>query len=275
MELWYTERQTPHVGITCRVKETLYTQKTAFQELAILDTFQFGKMLVLDGMVQTTEADEFIYHEMIAHVPLATHPDPQKVLVIGGGDGGTIREALKHREVSGAVLVEIDKEVVAACREHLPRLSCGLEDSRAKVIFSDGISYVKEQEKAFDIILVDSTEPVGAAAGLFTEDFYRDIFKALKPEGILVAQTESPFYNRDLMGPVYRKINKIFPITRLYLANIPTYPGGLWSFTLGSREHDPLEVKKFKDLNTRYYNPQVHRSAFSLPGFVNELLEGK
>ena len=303
MELWYTERQTPHAGITCKVKETLYTKKTAFQELAILDTHQFGRMLVLDGMVQATEADEFIYHEMIAHVPLNTHPHPQRVLVIGGGDGGTLREVMKHREVTGAVLVEIDQEVVAACREYLPGLSCGLEDGRAEIVYGDGIQYVKKLEKAFDVVLVDSPEPVGPAAGLFSEDFYRNIYNALKPGGILVAQTESPFFNGDLIRSSYRNINKIFPLTRLYLASIPTYPSGLWSFTLGSRGPEPLQIhnknnnnsssssssinssnsnnssksssssNNGKNLNTRYYNPQVHHSAFSLPGFVRELLQ--
>ena len=275
MELWYTERQTPHTGITCRVRETLCARNTAFQELAVLDTFQFGRMLVLDGMVQVTEADEFIYHEMLAHVPLSTHPCPEKVLVIGGGDGGTIRETLKHGEVSRAVLVEIDREVVAACKEHLPRLSCGLEEHRAEVVFEDGIKYIKEQEETYDIILVDSPEPVGPAAGLFTGEFYRDVYKALKPGGIMVAQTESPFFNGDLIRSAYGKIKEIFPITRLYLASVPTYPSGLWSFTLGSREHDPLEVKEFRSLNTRYYNSRVHRSSFTLPGFVNDLLEGE
>lgn len=276
MELWYTEKQTQHLGITCQVKETLCTKMTAFQELAILDTLQFGKMLVLDGMVQTTVEDEFIYHEMITHVPLATHPNPQKVLVIGGGDGGTIKQIIKHREVSRAVLVEIDEEVVTTCREHLPEISGGsLDDPRVEVIFTDGLEFVKTNKSEFDVILVDSTEPVGPAVGLFTQEFYQNIYDALKPEGIMVAQTESPFYNRDLIRSVTHRIKKVFPLAHMYLASIPTYPSGLWSFTLGSKVHDPLKVQEFKRLDTRYYSPEIHRSSFVLPGFVKELMEGK
>ncbi len=276
MELWYTEKQTPHLGITCQVKETLCTRMTAFQELAVLDTLQFGKMLVLDGMVQTTVKDEFIYHEMITHVPLMTHPNPQKVLVIGGGDGGTIKQIIKHPGVSRAVLVEIDEEVVTACKEHLPEISGGaLDDPRVEVIFTDGLEYVKSCKGQFDVILVDSTEPVGPAVGLFTQEFYQNIFDALTPQGIMVAQTESPFYNRDLIRSVTQRIEKVFPVTRLYLASVPTYPSGLWSFTLGSKGYDPLKVDKFEDLDTRYYSPEIHRSSFVLPGFVKELMEGK
>lgn len=274
MELWYTEKQTPHLGITCQVKETLCTRMTAFQELSILDTLQFGKMLVLDGMVQTTVEDEFVYHEMISHVPLVTHPHPEKVLVIGGGDGGTIKQIVKHPEVTRAVLVEIDEEVVNICREYLPEISGGaLEDPRVEVIITDGLEYVKSCREEFDVILVDSTEPVGPAVGLFTGEFYHNIFEALKPQGIMVAQTESPFYNRDLIRSVIQRIQKVFPLTRLYLASVPTYPSGLWSFTLGSKVHDPLKVQTFKELNTRYYSPELHKSSFVLPGFVKELTE--
>lgn len=276
MDLWYTEKQTPHVGITCQVKKTLYTRKTPYQELAIIDTFQFGRMLVLDGMVQATEVDEFVYHEMIAHVPLNTHPQPREVLVIGGGDGGTIREILKHREVTRAVLVEIDREVVEACRKYLPALSRCLEEDRVEVLFEDGREHLKSREEAYDVILVDSTEPVGPAVGLFTREFYQDIYRALKPQGILVAQTESPFFNRDLIKKVFERISSIFPLTRLYLGSIPTYPSGLWSFTLGSKGHDPLKAGEIKgDLETRYYNGDIHYSSFVLPGFVRELMEGK
>ncbi len=276
MELWYTEKQTPHLGITCQVKETLCTKMTAFQELAILDTLQFGKMLVLDGMVQTTVQDEFVYHEMISHVPLVTHPNPEKVLVIGGGDGGTIKQIIKHPEVTRAVLVEIDEEVVNTCREYLPEISGGaLEDPRVEVIITDGLEYVKSCREEFDVILVDSTEPVGPAVGLFTGEFYQNISEALKPQGIMVAQTESPFYNGDLIHSVTQRIQKVFPLTRLYLAAVPTYPSGLWSFTLGSKVHDPLKVKAFKELDTRYYSPELHKSSFVLPGFVRELMEEK
>ncbi|MFZ5639372.1 MAG: polyamine aminopropyltransferase [Bacillota bacterium] len=275
MELWYTEKQTPNVGITCKTTRSLVTEKTEFQDLAIIDTEQFGRMLVLDGMVQTTVADEFVYHEMITHVPLNTHPDPQKVLVIGGGDGGTIREVIKHPRVQKAVLVEIDRRVVELSKEYLPEISCGLNDPKVEVIIDDGIKHVADNPDTYDIILVDSTEPVGPAVQLFSADFYRSIFRALKADGLFVAQTESPFYNDDLIRQVYRSIAGIFPVTRLYLASVPTYPSGLWSFTMGSKKHDPEQVaaESIPAYPTRYYNAGVHQGCFKLPQFVAGLLK--
>jgi spermidine synthase len=275
MELWYTEKQTPNVGITCKTTRSLVTEKTEFQDLAIIDTEQFGRMLVLDGMVQTTVADEFVYHEMITHVPLNTHPDPQKVLVIGGGDGGTIREVIKHPKVRKAVLVEIDRRVVELSKEYLPEISCGLNDPRVEVIIDDGIKHVADNPDTYDIILVDSTEPVGPAVQLFSADFYRSIFRALKADGLFVAQTESPFYNDDLIRQVYRSIAGIFPVTRLYLASVPTYPSGLWSFTMGSKKHDPEQAatEGVPAYPTRYYNAGVHQGCFKLPQFVAGLLK--
>ncbi len=275
MELWYTEKQTPHVGITCKIIRTLVTEKTDFQDLAVIDTEQFGRMLVLDGMVQTTVADEFVYHEMITHVPLNTHPDPKKVLVIGGGDGGTIREVVKHPKVEKAVLVEIDRRVVELSREYLPEISCGLDDPKVEVIIDDGIKHVAEHPDTYDLILVDSTEPVGPAVQLFSADFYRSIFRALKVDGLFVAQTESPFFNDDLICQVYNSIAGIFPVTKLYLASVPTYPSGLWSFTMGSKKYDPEQVgpDQVQRYPTKYYNPGVHQGCFKLPQFVAGLLK--
>mgnify|MGYP000906999003 CR=1 FL=1 len=277
MDLWYTERQTGAVGLTLRIRRTLVSERTPFQHLAVLDTEQFGRMLVLDGMVQATVGDEFIYHEMIAHVALNTHPCPRSVAVIGGGDGGAIREILKHASVEKAVLVEIDAQVIEASRKYLPEISMALDDPRVEIRVEDGLRHVKEHKEAYDVIIVDSTEPVGAAVGLFSSEFYSDIYDSLREEGILVAQTESPFYNRDLIKRSTAAIAGVFPVTRLYLASIPTYPSGLWSFTLGSKEHDPLSVtpSRFADLDTRYYTPDVHRAAFSLPRFVQELVAVK
>lgn len=275
MELWYTEKQTPNVGITCKTTRSLVTEKTEFQDLAIIDTEQFGRMLVLDGMVQTTIADEFVYHEMITHVPLNTHPNPKKVLVIGGGDGGTIREAIKHPKVEKAVLVEIDRRVVDLSKEYLPEISCGLDNPKVEVIIDDGIKHVAENPDTYDIILVDSTEPVGPAVQLFSADFYRSIFRALKEDGLFVAQTESPFFNDDLISQVYRSIGGIFPVTKLYLASVPTYPSGLWSFTMGSKKYDPEQVStdQVQQYPTRYYNAGVHQGCFKLPQFVAGLLK--
>ena len=274
MELWFTEKQTPNMGFSCKVKKTLHKEKSEFQEIDMIETEQYGRMLTLDGLVMTTIEDEFVYHEMITHVPLFTHKNPKKVLVIGGGDGGAIREILKHPSVEEAVLVEIDGRVVEVCKQYLPEISCGLSDKRAKVIIDDGIKYIKEHKNEFDVITVDSTDPIGPAVGLFAAEFYKAVFDALKYDGIFVAQTESPFANKDLIKRVFKDIKSIFPITRLYTASIPTYPTGYWSFTMGSKKYDPLEVdeNKLPNIETRYFTPQLLKASFAVPKFVQDLL---
>jgi spermidine synthase len=274
MELWYTEFQTQNVGITCKTKRTLHVEKTEYQELSVIETEQFGRMLVLDGTVQTTIEDEYIYHEMITHIPLFTHKNPKKVLVVGGGDGGAIREILKHPSVEKAILVEIDRRVTEIAKEYLPEISCALEDERVEVIFADGIKYVRQHTNEFDVIIVDSTDPVGPAIGLFGVDFYRDIYNSLKEDGIFVAQTESPFFHKDLIKNANKNIRAVFPIARLYTCAIPTYPSGYWSFSMGSKKYDPLEtnVSAIAKINTRYYCPEIHKASFALPKFVSDLI---
>ncbi|WP_108022376.1 polyamine aminopropyltransferase [Melghirimyces profundicolus] len=273
MELWYTEKQTPDFGITARIGRTLHHEKTEYQRLDVIETRQFGRMLVLDGMVMTTDRDEFVYHEMLTHVGMNTHPDPRRVLVVGGGDGGAIREVLKHPSVEKAVLCEIDGRVIEVSKEYFPHIAGALEDPRVEIRVEDGIKHIEAHPGQYDVILVDSTEPVGPAVGLFQKAFYRGIHEALRPGGVMVAQTESPWFNRDLIARVYKDISDIFPITRLYTASIPTYPSGLWSFTLGSKGRDPmaLEEEELKAPDTRYYRPELHRSLFHLPRFVEEL----
>lgn len=274
MELWFTEKQTPNLAISCLVKNTVYREKTKFQDLAVLDTYQYGRLLALDGVIMTTEADEFFYHEMITHVAMNTHPSPEEVLVIGGGDGGTVREVLKHSTVRRVVLAEIDEGVIKASKEYLPTISVGLSDPRVEINVTDGIVYVREHPNQFDVIIVDSTDPVGPAVGLFAREFYQDVFKALKEGGMMVGQTESPFVNKELIKKIWANLKGVFPVTRLYLGPVPTYPGGLWSYTLGSKGPDPLAVppEKFMPLATKYYTPEIHKSAFILPPFVQELL---
>lgn len=274
MELWYTEKQTGNLGITCKITGTLHVEKTEFQHIAVIDTLQFGRMLVLDGMVQTTIQDEFVYHEMITHVPLNTHRSPKNVLVIGGGDGGAIREIIKHPAVGHAVLVEIDRRVVEVSRELLPEISCGLDSPKVTVIYDDGIKHVRENPDTYDVIMVDSTEPVGPAVELFSGEFYRSIYNALKPDGLFVAQTESPFFNADLITSCHQKISQVFPLTKLYLASVPTYPSGLWSFTMGSKKYDPedIDISAVPGYPTKYYTAEVHKGAFMLPRFVEELI---
>jgi len=275
MELWYTEKQTENIGITCKTVQTLHVETTEFQHLAVIDTVQFGRMLVLDGMVQTTIKDEFVYHELISHVPLNTHPNPKNVLVIGGGDGGAIREIIKHPAVERATLVEIDRRVVEVSKEYLPEISCGLDDPKVTVIYDDGIKHIRDNPNTYDVIMVDSTEPVGPAVELFSGNFYNSIFKALKEDGLFVAQTESPFFNGDLITSCYREISNIFPLTKVYLASIPTYPSGLWTFTMGSKKYDPEGIDLSRELGyeTKYYTPRLHKGAFMLPKFVEALIK--
>jgi len=274
--LWFTELQTPTLALSCKVKETLHREKTPYQELAVLDTEPFGRMLTLDGVIQTTVGDEFVYHEMITWVALHTHPCPRRVLIIGGGDGGALREVLKHPAVESATLVEIDRRVAEVSRQYLPEIALALDDPRAQIRYEDGIVHVREHPAAYDVIIVDSTDPVGPAEGLFAATFYEDVHRALREDGLFVAQTESPFFNQDLLGRIYRAVSRVFALCRVYLACVPTYPGGLWSFTLGSKVYDPLAVEPemSRGAATRYYNPAVHRAAFALPNFVRELLDG-
>lgn len=272
MELWFTEKQTPGVALSLKVARTIHREKTRYQDIAVLETVDNRRVLVLDGYVMTTDLDEFVYHEMIAHVPLCTHPCPRKVLVVGGGDGGSIREVLKHGSVETAVLAEIDEGVIEASRRHLPHLSGSLQDPRCHIMVGDGAEHVRSHPGEYDVIICDSTDPVGPGAVLFSEDFYRASHQSLTDDGVFCAQMESPFFHGELIGRVVRDLRQIFPIVRLYLAVVPSYPGALWSFVLASKKHDPVRDARTVDLKTRYYTPEVHRAAFVLPKFVEQLV---
>jgi spermidine synthase len=273
MSIWFTEKQTENFGITAKIKQTYVSERTDFQDLQMVETEEWGNMLILDDMVMTTEKDEFVYHEMVAHVPLFTHPNPKNVLVVGGGDGGVIREVLKHQSVEKVTLVDIDGKVIEYSKKYLPTIASGFHNERVEVKVDDGFMYIAKSEKAFDVIMVDSTEPVGPAVNLFTKGFYAGISKALKDDGIFVAQTDNPWFKADLIKQAFHDVQEIFPVTRLYTANIPTYPSGLWTFTMGSKIHDPLKVKegRFFDMETKYYTPEIHFASFVLPKFVKDL----
>lgn len=275
MGIWFTEKQTNHFGITMKISRTLHTEQTDFQKLDIVETVEWGKMLLLDDMVMTSVKDEFVYHEMVAHVPLHTHPCPEHVLVVGGGDGGVIREVLKHENVKKATLVEIDGRVIEYSKQFLPEIAGSLTDQRVEVLVDDGFMHIAKSENKYDVIIVDSTEPVGPAVNLFTKGFYAGIYQALKEEGIFVAQTDNPWFKADLIQSVFKDVKEIFPITGLYTANIPTYPSGLWTFTIGSKKHHPLEIcdDRFIEMETKYYTKELHKAAFVLPKFVADLLK--
>ena len=278
MEVWFTEQQHPGLRITCKVRQTLHREMTPYQEIVVLDTEQFGRMLVLDGAIQATIADEFVYHEMLAHVPICSHHDPKDVLIIGGGDGGCAREVLRHPQIESVTQVEIDQRVVEVSKHFLPELACSFDNPRMSVCFEDGIAFVKGKESCYDVILVDAPDPVGMAAGLFSREFYESLYRALRPDGIFAAQMESPFFNKDLIERVHSGVSGIFPIAGLYLASVPTYPSGLWSFAIGSKKYDPAQgpaktAGSMADQGLRYYNPELHQAAFVLPQFVQALLK--
>jgi spermidine synthase len=244
------------------VDKVLYHTKSQYQEILVFENPFFGKVLVLDGVVQLTERDEFIYHEMLAHVPLMAHPNPKKVLIIGGGDGGTLREVLKHKTVEEAVLVDIDKEVIETSKKFFPNLSKSFEDPRAIVVNEDGVKYLQDYENEFDVIIVDSTDPVGFAYALTTKEFFQTVFRALKDDGIYVGQSESIHYHLDIVRRFQNNLKEVFPIVDLYTAVIPTYAGYWWTFSIASKKHNVREPKRVKDFETKYYSEGVHKNSF-------------
>lgn len=271
---WLTEEQTPSYRTQWRVSRVLHEEQTPYQFLQIVEMEDFGRALVLDSAVQTTVGDEFTYHEMIAHVPLFTHPDPKRVLVIGGGDGGTVREVFRHKSVERVDMVEIDKAVIDACRRFLPETACGLDHPNLNLVVGDGLAWVAAKKEEYDVILVDSSDPVGPAEGLFNRAFYENVYRALRPGGLFVAQVLSPFFHQALIRDVYQVVSSIFPIAMPYLTVVPTYPSGLHCFMLGSKEHHPLrDGMAAPTWPTRWYTPEVHRASFQLPPVVAELLK--
>ena len=276
MQLWCTENQTETLGLTARVKETLFAGKSEFQDVAVVDSYQFGRMLVLDGVFQSSIFEEYVYHEMIAHVPLFIHPNPKKVLVIGGGDGGTVREVVRHDTVEKVEMVEIDGMVVEACKKYLPEISVALNEPNPKLDLKigDGIQHMADATNEYDVIIVDCSDPIGPGEGLFTPEFYKNVYKALKEDGLFVQQTESPFYHRELIKRIQKDVRAIFPITDLYLAHIPIYPGGCHCFTFGSKKYGPKDADTSRQtMEMRYHNAEVQQGCFALPNFVRELMK--
>ena len=279
MELWFTEMHTPNVKMSIRVDKQLYTEDSEFQRIDVFQSEEFGRFLTLDGIMMLTEKDEFIYHEMITHVAMASNPDVKKVLVIGAGDGGTIRELTRYKTIERIDMVEIDERVVAVCREYLRKTACRLDDSRVHIYYEDGLKYVRRKENEYDLIIVDSTDPFGPGEGLFTSEFYGNCFNALTKNGILVNQHESPYYSDDAraMQRAHRRIKEFYPICKVYQAHIPTYPSGHWLFGYASKTVDPLKADADRwnalGLETRYYNTDLHKGCFMIPNYVKELLE--
>lgn len=278
LELWVYDVHKDVSSLGLKIVKTLFSGKSRFQQVDVVESKGLGRVLLNDGLFMLSEADEFIYHEMIAHVPLFVHPCPERVLIIGGGDGGTAREVLKHPQIRRVVMVEIDEMVVNASREYLPSLSCAFDDPRLEIRIEDGIRYMAETKEHFDIILVDSTDPVGPAAPLFDAEFYRNAARVLSSEGILISQAESPFYDQDIQRSMFANQRLFFKKLHLYLFANMTYPGGLWGFGFASKELCPIrnfdaERVRSSEIKFRYYNENIHSAAFILPTFLFESLK--
>ena len=279
MELWYTEEHSENVRFSIRVEEQLYSAQSPFQRIDVFSSKEFGRFFTLDGLMMVTEKDEFIYHDMITHVAMATNPEIKKVLVIGAGDGGTVRELTRYNTIEHIDMVEIDKMVVDACIKYLPQTASKLNDERVSLIFEDGLKFVRTKTNEYDLIIGDSTDPFGPGEGLFTKEFYGNCFNALKEDGILVNQHETPYYESyaKSMQRAHKRIREFFPICKVYQAHIPTYPSGHWLFGFASKKYDPvkdLNADKWNKLGlkTKYYNTEIHKGAFALPNYVIELL---
>ena len=280
MELWYTDQHTDDVRFSMKATVQIASKKSAVQQIDILDTPAYGRVLVLDGGLMTTEKDEFIYHEMITHVPMAVNPNVKNVLVIGGGDGGTVRELVKYKTIESIDLVEVDKDVVLLSKKYLPFTSCKLKDRRVSVWFEEGLRYVRGKMAEYDLIIIDSSDPYGPAEGLFTREFYGTCYKALRDDGILINQHELPFYaaHQRSVRDAHRHIAVEFPVSTVYQCHSPSYPSGHWLFGFASKKYHPigdLDERRWNRLGirTRYYNTDLHRGAFALPNYVKELLD--
>jgi spermidine synthase len=281
LDLWYSEFHAEDVKFSIKVKKHLHSEKTDFQQIDFFDSETFGVFFTLDGLMMVTQKDEFAYHDMIVHPAFAVNPDIKKVLIIGGGDGGTAREVSRYRSVELIDMVEIDRRVVELCQKYLPQTaSCLRSDGRIDLHITDGLEFVKNAPAGkYDLILVDSTDPIGPGEGLFTQEFYLNCNRALSEAGILVNQHESPYYEEYAreMKRSHDKIKKTFPIAEIYEFHIPTYPSGHWLFGFASKKKHPVrdfDARRWEEfgLNTKYYNAELHTASFALPSYVKELL---
>lgn len=283
LDLWYTENWTENTKFSIKVKKHLHSEMSKFQKIDFFESDEYGKFFTLDGLMMVTEKDEFIYHDMITHVAMATNPKIKKVLVIGAGDGGTVRELTRYKNIDKIDMVEIDERVVRLSEQFLPLISEKLKDPRVTMYFEDGLKFVEEAEEGkYDLILVDSTDPVSVGEGLFTTEFYNNCFRVLGEEGILINQHESPYFEKfsKEMQKAHKKILNTFPIAKVYQFHQPTYPSGHWLFGFASKKYDPIKdhnPKEWEKLNikTRYYNSELHRGCFALPNYVKEMLKGE
>lgn len=278
---WFTEAFEQRTAFSVRCGDTLFDENSSFQRVQVFDSAAMGRILVLDGCFMVTEKDSFVYHEMLVHPAMSVVREPRKILVIGGGDGGTVTEIVRYAGVESVILCEIDPVVVSACRAHMPKISAGLCDSRVTVVNEDGAAFVARFENEFDVILVDSTDPVGPGIALYETSFYQAVRRGLRAGGAAVFQTESPLFMEKVFSSSVSNLTGVFGAGRCrpYLATIPSYPGALWSFTFCSKDVDPVlrapeSIPPKLEDELSYYSAEVHRAAFALPVFAKRLLRG-
>jgi spermidine synthase len=253
----------------------LHEERSAFQEIKVIEHPVLGRMLILDGVVQLTEHDEFLYHEMLVHPALMTHPGPVNVLIVGGGDGGSLREVLKHRTVRRVTVAEIDRRVVDVSIDFLPSLSAGFADPRTEVVFGDGAALLEDRSRRFDVVIVDSTDPVGPAERLFSDDFYRSAARSLSADGVFVTQSESLLYHAGFVAEVLGRLGNWFPIVDCYGQALAMYPGNWWAFAIATMGPRPRKPRTTGRLDTRYYTREAHRKAFLARSALRRLRAGR
>lgn len=277
-QTWFTEYHTDGSGLTLRIRETLARKQSPYQFIEIFDTFEFGRLLTLDGLVMITDRDEHVYHEMMTHMPLMTHPNPRRVLVVGGGDGGCLREIVKHPCVEKAVQVEIDGDVVELCKEFFPKVASAYDHPKVELIVDDAIEYLRKVKGEFDVAILDGSDPVGPAVGLFERSFFQDVSDALRPGGVISCQIGSPLYSLDRISTTVKHWHSLFGDVAVYTAHIPTYPSGVWALGMASKEkgifsRKPDEVRFLTFADTlRYYNLEIHEGALCLPAEIRRAI---
>jgi spermidine synthase len=271
-DLWFTEYQTPDMRLGLRISDILLNIQTPYQHLLVVKTEQYGNLMALDGAIMITDRDEFTYHEMMSHLALCSHPKPKRVLVVGGGDGGIVRELVRYDVLEKVTLVDIDEQVIEASRKFFPSVSSALDNPKVEVRPMDALVYIKDHQDEFDVIIVDSTDPVDFAAGLFEEAFFRDVHRALRNDGMVVSQTESPMGHPGILRTAYREMRKVFPVVELCWGIMPTYPTGSWTYTLASKVHDPRKPLRLPPEGTKYYSSKIHEACFVLPPFLEKIL---
>ncbi|MCC6467243.1 MAG: polyamine aminopropyltransferase [Alphaproteobacteria bacterium] len=283
MTEWFNETLYKDIAQRFAVAKVIFRERTGHQDLVIFENPVLGRILALDGVIQTTEGDEFIYHEMLTHVPILAHGRARRVLIVGGGDGGMAREALKHRALERVTMVEIDRGVVDLCATHIPSIgAAAFKNPRLDLVIADGAAFVKSCDDWFDVIIIDSTDPQGPGAVLFTREFYQDCKRCLTPGGILVTQNGVPFLQPDELRGTAARLRGLFADTAFYVAAVPSYYGGFMAFGWGSDSSDARRVapdelaRRFAAaaIDTRYYTPALHVGSFALPRFIERLTGG-